>query len=332
MSKSLTLFLSAAALTLSSAARAEAPLNVVASFSILGDMVEEVGGEHVDVSTLVGPDGDAHVFSPSPTDARAVGEADLFIINGLHFEGWLDRLVEASGYEGPIVVASQGIDALSFDEERSAHDHGHEGHDHGHSHDHNHDNNHNHDHSHGDAHAGHDHGAKDPHAWQDLQNGKQYVENIRDALVEADPEHAAAYRDNAEQYIQAIDALDAEVHQRISEIPDANRVLITNHDAFGYFANAYGLDVLSPVGLSTAAEPSAADMAKLIQQIQKRDVKALFLENMTNPALLEQLADETGVAIGGTLYAGALAPKGEASTYLGMFRHNVDTLTDALKD
>ncbi|WP_280570345.1 metal ABC transporter substrate-binding protein [Chromohalobacter sp. 296-RDG] len=332
MSKSLTLLLGAAALTLSSAARAEAPLNVVASFSILGDMVEEVGGEHVDVATLVGPDGDAHVFSPSPTDARAVGEADLFIINGLHLEGWLDRLVEASGYEGPIVVASQGIDALSFDEERSAHDHGHEGHDHGHSHDHNHDNNHNHDHSHDDAHAGHDHGAKDPHAWQDLQNGKQYVENIRDALVEADPEHAADYRDNAEQYIQAIDALDAEVHQRISEIPDANRVLITNHDAFGYFANAYDLDVLSPVGLSTAAEPSAADMAKLIQQIQKRDVKALFLENMTNPALLEQLADETGVAIGGTLYAGALAPEGEASTYLGMFRHNVDTLTDALKD
>nr|CDQ34171.1 Saliva-binding protein [Virgibacillus halodenitrificans] len=332
MSKSLTLLLGAAALTLSSAARAEAPMNVVASFSILGDMVENVGGAHVDVTTLVGPDGDAHVFSPSPTDARAVGEADLFVVNGLHFEGWLDRLVEASGYAGPIVVASQGIDALSFDEERSSHAHQEHGHDHDTDHGHNHDHNHDHDHGHGDGHAGHDHGPEDPHAWQDLQNGKQYVENIRDALVEADPAHAADYRDNAEQYIEAIDALDAKVHQRIGEIPEANRVLITNHDAFGYFANAYGLDVLSPVGLSTAAEPSAADMAKLIQQIQKRDVKALFLENMTNPALLEQLADETGVAIGGTLYAGALASDGEASTYLGMFKHNVDKLTQALDD
>jgi len=327
MPKSLTLLLGAAALTLSSAARAEAPLDVVASFSILGDMVENVGGEHVDVTTLVGPDGDAHVFSPSPLDARAVGEADLFVVNGLHFEGWLDRLVEASGYAGPIVVASQGIDALSFDEERTAHDHGHEGH--GHRQDDSHAG-HDHDHSHGDSHAGHDHGPEDPHAWQDLQNGKQYVKNIRDALIEADPAHADDYRDNAAQYLDAIDRLDDEIHQRISEIPEANRVLITNHDAFGYFANAYGLDVLSPVGLSTAAQPSAADMAKLIRQIQKRDVKALFLENMTNPALLEQLSNETGVAIGGTLYAGALASEGEASTYLGMFKHNVDELTQAL--
>jgi len=320
MSKSLTLLLGAAALTLSGAARAETPLDVVASFSILGDMVENVGGEHVDVTTLVGPDGDAHVFSPSPLDARAVGEADLFVVNGLHFEGWLDRLVEASGYEGPIVVASQGINALSFNEARTAHDHGHEGH--GQSHDHG--------QRHGDSHAGHDHGPEDPHAWQDLQNGKQYVKHIRDALIEADPAHADDYRDNATQYLDAIDTLDDEIHQRISEIPEANRVLITNHDAFGYFANAYGLDVLSPVGLSTAAQPSAADMAKLIRQIQTRDVKALFLENMTNPALLEQLSDETGVAIGGTLYAGALAAKGEASTYLGMFKHNVDELTQAL--
>ncbi|MCK2043183.1 metal ABC transporter substrate-binding protein [Chromohalobacter japonicus] len=325
MSKSLMLLLGAAALTLSSAARAEAPLNVVASFSILGDMVENVGGEHVDVTTLVGPDGDAHVFSPSPTDARAVGEADLFLVNGLHFEGWLDRLVEASGYEGPVVIASRGIDALSFDEEREEHSSDHEGHDHDHAAD----NDHDHDHS---EHAGHDHGPEDPHAWQDLQNGKQYVANIRDALVAADPEHAADYRRNAAQYVEAMETLDAEVHRRIDAIPEANRVLITNHDAFGYFANAYGLDVLSPVGLSTAAEPSAADMAKLIQQIQKRDVKALFLENMTNPALLEQLADETGVAIGGTLYAGALASDGEASTYLGMFQHNVDKLTQALDD
>ncbi|MCK0770292.1 metal ABC transporter substrate-binding protein [Chromohalobacter canadensis] len=317
MSKSLTLLLGAAVLTLSSAARAEAPLNVVASFSILGDMVENIGGEHIDVTTLVGPDGDAHVFSPSPTDARAVGEADLFVVNGLHFEGWLDRLVEASGYAGPVVIASQGIDALSFDEEREEH----ANHDHDHDHDH--------DDSHG---ADQEHGPEDPHAWQDLQNGKRYVENIRDALVEADPAHADDYRRNAGQYIEAIDALDNKVQQRIGEIPEANRVLITNHDAFGYFANAYGLDVLSPVGLSTAAEPSAADMAKLIRQIQERDVQALFLENMTNPALLEQLADETGVAIGGTLYAGALASDGEASTYLGMFKHNVDELTQALDD
>ncbi|WP_204352935.1 metal ABC transporter substrate-binding protein [Salinicola peritrichatus] len=300
-------------------AYAQEPLKVVTSFSILEDMVETIGGDHVAVQSLVGPDGDVHAFSPKPADAQSLADADLIVVNGLQLEGWIDRLIDASEYDGEIVVASDGIKTRAFEGHEDEEDH---------DHDHDHDD---HDHAAAGEEEHHHHGDIDPHAWQDLENGEQYARNIRDALVKIDPAHADDYRANAEQYIEQMKTLDAEAKQRMAQIPEANRLIITSHDAFGYFADAYGLKLLSPVGINTLAEPSASDMAALIQQIETSHAKALFLENMSNPALINQLHEETGIAIGGTLYADALTPDGEGSTYLGMFRHNVDTLIDALE-
>lgn len=297
-------------------AHAQEPLQVVTSFSILDDMVSTIGGDHVSVTSLVGPDGDAHAFSPKPADAQSLADADLVVVNGLQFEGWIDRLVDASGYEGEVVVASNGIDTRSFEGHEDEGDHD--------DHDHQ-------DHATDGEEEHHHHGDVDPHAWQDLQNGEQYARNIRDALVKADPAHADAYRANAERYIDEMEALDKEAKERLSQIPASDRLIITSHDAFGYFADAYDLELLSPVGINTLAEPSASDMGSLIQQIESSHAKALFLENMTNPALINQLHEETDIAIGGTLYADALTAEGEGSTYLGMFQHNVDTLLDALE-
>ena len=293
---------------------AQEPLQVVTSFSILDDMVSTIGGDHVSVTSLVGPDGDAHAFSPKPADAQSLADADLIVVNGLQLEGWIDRLIDASGYEGEVVVASNGIDTRSFE--------GHEG---------DHDDHDDHDHATDGEEEHHHHGDVDPHAWQDLENGEQYARNIRDALVKADPAHADAYRANAEHYIDEMEALDKEAKARLSRIPASDRLIITSHDAFGYFADAYDLELLSPVGINTLAEPSASDMGRLIQQIESSHARALFLENMTNPALINQLHEETGIAIGGTLYADALTAEGEGSTYLGVFQHNVDTLLDALE-
>ncbi|MGM0782787.1 MAG: metal ABC transporter solute-binding protein, Zn/Mn family [Pseudomonadota bacterium] len=292
-------------------------LQVVTSFSILADMVENVGGERVSVTSLVGPDSDTHVYSPSPRDARALAEADLVVFNGLRFEGWMERLIDSSDYAGPRVTASDGIEPLDV----AGHDdHSHD--DHGHSHD---------DHAASDAHDDHEHGDQDPHGWQDLSQGVVYVSNVRDGLIEADPANEASYRDNAERYISELEAADAEIREWLGEIP-AGTSVITGHDSFGYFASAYGLRFLSPVGLSSEAEPSAADMARLIDVIREENVRALFHENMTSPAIIEQLAEETDLSIAGTLYADALAAEGEASTYLGMMRHNARTLHDALAE
>lgn len=314
-----------------SSAQAEERIEVITSFSILADMVEHVGGDHVSVTSLVGPDGDTHVFSPSPTHARTLAEADLVVFNGMQFEGWMERLVDSSEYRGPLVITTEGIDTLAY--------HGHE-HDHAHGHDDGHDDpdahdDHGHDdHGHGEVDSGHDehdHGDQDPHAWQDLKLSKVYVENIRDGLVEADPGNADAYRHNAERYIREIEATDDEIRALLSEIP-ADASVVTGHDSFGYFSRAYGIRFLSPAGLSTDVDPSASDMAQLIDVIREQDVKALFHESMTNPATLDQLAEETGLSIAGVLYADALASDGQASTYLGMMRHNADVLHDALAD
>ncbi|MBS9403492.1 zinc ABC transporter substrate-binding protein [Halomonas sp. TRM85114] len=298
------------------AAIAAERVQVVTSFSILADMVENVGGDHVAVTSLVGADGDTHVYSPSPRDAQAVAEADLVVFNGLQFEGWMERLIDASDHDGLLVIATEGVERLSRGQ---AHD------DHAHDDDHSHDDEHGHD-----EHASHDdHGDDDPHAWQDLAMGKVYVVNIRDGLMEADPDNSDAYTENAERYLQAIEATHAEIRERLTEIPPDTSV-ITGHDSFGYFANAYGLRFLSPVGLSTEGDASAADMARLIDVIREENVGALFHENMTSPAMIEQLAEETGLPIAGTLYADALASEGDASTWLGMMRHNAEVLHEAL--
>ncbi|MGP9764678.1 metal ABC transporter solute-binding protein, Zn/Mn family [Halomonas sp. AOP13-D3-9] len=319
------------------AAMANERVQVVTSFSILADMVENVGGEHVDVTSLVAADGDAHVYSPSPGDARSLANADLVVFNGLLFEGWMERLISASDYAGPLVTATDGIEPLSYaghDEHAEHDDHGHDDHaheEHDHAeHEHEEHEHEEHDHAeHAGEHAGHDHGNQDPHAWQDMHQAEVYVANIRDGLIAADADNADAYRANAEQYLQDMAKVDAEIRALIDEIP-ASTSVITGHDSFGYFSSAYGVTFLSPVGLSTEADPSGASMAALVDVIEQENVKALFHENMTNQSIITQLAEETGLPIAGTLYADALASEGEASTYLGMMRHNAHVLHDAL--
>lgn len=297
----------------------------VASFSILGDMVHRVGGERVKVTTLVGPNGDAHVYQPTPADARAVAAANVVFVNGLGFEGWMDRLVGASGFKGPVVVVSKGVAPLTMAEEE-AHGPGqdpstrsgkapeHAEADYGEV-------------GHGEA----GYRGIDPHAWQDLRIGAIYVRAIADALIAVDPAGADGYRANAEHYLAEIAALDSEVRTAIAALPASRRTIVTSHDAFGYFAAAYGISVVAPEGFSTDSEPSAGDVARLIKQIRAEKIPAVFVESITDPRLIEQIHRETGANVGGTLYTDALSPAdGPAPTYLEMFRYNVRTLTSAL--
>ena len=311
LTRRLVLGLAAAAaasvLAFASPRAADRPLEVVASFSILGDMVGRVGGERVRVTTLVGPDGDAHVFEPRPADAKTVGRAAVIVVNGLALEdGWMPRLLRSAGFGGRVVVASQGIEPLRMAEEAE------------------------------DRHVDKSGASRpalvdDPHAWQNLANGKVYVENIVAGLSAADPAGAATYQANGRAYIAEIAALDGEVRARLAAIPPARRKIVTTHDAFQYFGRAYGLELLAAVGMSTQAEPSAAEVARLIRQIRREKVTAVFLENMSDNRLLAQIARETGARIGGTVYADSLSPAdGPAPTYLAMFRHNLAAFASAL--
>jgi len=284
------------ALLLAAPAPAQERLPVVASFSILGDFVKNVGGDRVAVESLVGPNGNAHVYAPSPNDAKKAADAKLVFVNGLGFEGWLERLVKASGTKAPIVVATQGIKPL---ERAGGHDH--------------------------------DHGRADPHAWQSVANAKIYVANIRDALIAADPTGKDAYAPNAAAYLASLDALEREVKETIARIPAERRRLITSHDAFGYFEDAYGIDFIAPQGVSTEAEASAKDIARIITQVRKQKITAMFLENVSDPRLVRQIASETGAKIGGTLYSDALTDAtGDAASYIGLMRHNLKQLAAAL--
>lgn len=319
------LLASAATLALAAPGHAQEKLDVVATFSILGDIVAEVGGERVAVTTLVGPDGDAHVFQPAPADAEAVAGADVIVANGLGFEGWMERLVEASGTQAALITAAEGITPIAYGEK----DHDHAGHDH--DHDHAHDHEHDHDHAAGAGHHGHDHGEFDPHAWQSVTNVALYVVNIERGLAAADPDGAATFRANAQAYLAELDALDAEIRAAVAALPEDRRTIVTSHDAFGYFAADYGLTFLAPQGVSTEAEASAKDVAALITQIRDAGIAAVFVENIADRRLLDQIAAETGAAIGGTLYSDALSgPEGPAATYLDMMRHNLGQLTAAL--
>lgn len=287
------------------AAPAQAPRGrVVATFSILADMVREVAPPDIEVVALVGPDADAHAFEPSPADGRRLAQADLVVANGLGFEGWIERLVRASGYRGSVAVASRGV------QPRGAGPAGGHVHPAGHRH----------------AHA-----QGDPHAWQDLAHARRYVENIADALVQRWPGREAEVRGRSRDYLARIDRLDAQVRQWLEAVPREQRRVITSHDAFGYFAAAYGVDFLSARSWSTAAEPSAAAMARLLRQVRDQRVKALFVENISDPRLVERIARETGARVGGTLYSDALsAAGGPADTYLKLFEHNARTLAAAL--
>jgi zinc/manganese transport system substrate-binding protein len=276
-----------------------APLPVVTSFSILGDLTQQIGGDKVAVTNLVDVDGDAHVFEPTPNDAKKVTHAALVIMNGLGFEGWMERLTKAANYKGKVVVASDGLkNPLEVEEEGEEHEHGH-----------------------------HHHGAQDPHAWQDITNTRLYVKNIAAALSAKDPANAAVYNVNAVKLDAELVALDTWVKAQIDTVPPEKRQVITSHDAFGYFARAYGVKFLAPVGLNTEDEPSAKEMRLLITQLKTGKVKALFLENMANPAVVEQIGKEAKVVMGGKLYADALSAKdGAAGSYQQMIRYNVGEL------
>jgi len=291
---------------------ARAQIDVVASFSILADMVREVGGDDVRVTALVGPDTDGHAYTPSPADAQALAKARVVVVNGLGFEGWLDRLVRASGFKGPVVVATDGITPLTL---ASGHSHG-----------------------------GHSHSgvgirkpaakrAADPHAWHDLARAQAYAANIAAGLAAADPAHADGYHRRAEAYRATLAGLDGEIRAAIGAVPEARRKVLTAHDAFGYYGAAYGVTFLSPVGLSTEEQPSAKAVAALIRQMKRENIRTVFAENMSDRRLVQQISKEAGGRIGGTLYADALSkPDGPAGTLVLMMKHNTALLVGAMTE
>jgi zinc/manganese transport system substrate-binding protein len=266
-------------------------VNVVASFSILGDFVKNVGGDRVDVTTLVGPNGDVHVYDAAPSDAKTIAGARLLVINGLGLEGWLPRLLQSSGGKAAIISATRGIAPLKVGSDA------------------------------------------DPHAWQSLVNAKIYVTNISDALAAADPADAGVFRANARDYLTKLDALDGEVREAMAKIPPSRRKVISTHDAFGYFAAAYGIEFIAPLGVSTESEASARDIAEIITEIKRQKIPAVFLENISDPRLIRRISAETGARVGGTLYSDSLTgEKGDAPTYIELVRHNIKALTGALAD
>ncbi|GLI92697.1 metal ABC transporter substrate-binding protein [Methylocystis echinoides] len=262
---------------------------IVASFSILGDLVSQVGGDRVSVTTLVGPDGDAHVYQPTTADARRIAQAKLIFVNGLGFEGWLERLIAAAKSKGTIVTLGKGVTARPGEE------------------------------------------GTDPHAWQDVANAKIYVAEIRDALTAADPAGAESYKARADAYLAKLDALDAEIVETLDAIPRDRRRVVSTHDAFGYFSARYGVEFIAPQGVSTEAEASARDIARIIQAVRQNKVGAVFLENVADPRLAKRIAAETGARMGGTLYSDALSgPQEDGANYIDMMRHNVRELAKAL--
>lgn len=269
-------------------------LNVVSSFSVLGDMVQQVGGEHVKVATLVGPDGDPHTFEPSPQDSALLSKADVVVVNGLGLEGWVDRLIKASGFKGELVVASTGVKTHTLDEDGKT--------------------------------------VTDPHAWNSAANGALYAQNILNGLVAASPQDKAALEVSGQRYIGQLNELDNWAKSQFSTIPQEKRKVLTSHDAFGYFGRAYGVTFLAPQGLSSESEASAAQVGALITQIKADGVHTWFMENQLDPRLVKQIASATGAQAGGELYPEALSkPGGVADSYVKMLRHNVELIAASMK-
>lgn len=271
-------------------ASAEDKLKVVASFSIIGDLVSEVAGDNINLQVLVGSDGDVHKYEPTPADAKTIANADIIFINGFGLEGWIERLIKSSGYKGQVVVLSEGITPLILN--------------------------------------GHD----DPHAWQDPQNAKIYITHIRDSLMKADKLHAKKYQEKAVGYAKKLDALDKWIKQKVSEVSVTKRKVVSVHDAFQYFGARYGIQFIPLLGITTESDASAADLAHIVDQIRKNNITAVFLENMTDSRLIEQLESDAGAHVGGTLYSDALSlPEGPAPDYAAMLHHNVNELVVAMQ-
>lgn len=294
--KHLLLSIAAFALSISSL-HAEPALRVLTTFSILGDFVTQVGGDRVVVTSLVGPDQDAHAFDARASDIRHLSRADMVVANGLGFDPWIDRMLAAARFKGVVVIASAGITPLAAIDA--------------------------HDDAHDEAHSG----EADPHAWLDVRNAMQYVRTIEAALAQRDPDGAATYAANASAYLARLDALDDTLRTRLAALPPARRTVVTPHAAFGYFAHAYGLRFLAPAGLSNEAAPSAAAVAALIRQLRRLEVPVVYLETLADSRLIQRIRRETGAQLGGTLHADALSAGGDATTYIGLMEHNLRTLT-----
>lgn len=269
-------------------------VDAVASFTVLADIVQQVGGDHVKVKSLVGPNGDPHTFEPTPQDSEALAKADVVFVSGLGLEGWMDRLIAASGYKGTLVTASKGISTRSMEEEGKT--------------------------------------VTDPHAWNSMHNGEIYARNVMNALIKADPDDAADIRKRGENYIQQLQKLDVWAKNAFAAIPEDKRKVLTSHDAFGYFGQRYHVSFLAPVGFSTEAEASATDVAALIKQLKAEHIHTYFMENQTDPRLVKQIASETAAQPGGELYPEALSDaNGPAPTYVAAFKHNVDVMLHSMK-
>ena len=266
----------------------DSSIRVVTSFSILEDLLNELGGEYVSVVNLVGRNSDAHIYQPKPSDAVAIASADLVVFNGLEFEGWITRLIKNSGYKNKQLIASEEVDAIKNGEEI------------------------------------------DPHAWQSFHNIRVYIQNITSALITLRPQHADEFMQRRQQYLKHLNILEEQLSAQIANIPANKRVVVTSHDAFGYLGREFGIRFLAPLGLSIEVEASAEDVAAIVDQIREQDVRALFVENINNPRLLQRIAAETNVAIGGRLYSDALSEvDGPADTYLNMMQHNIGSLIAA---
>jgi len=303
-----------AAAVVSGQTEADEKAIVVTTFSILADLTQRVAGDHAQVLTLVGPNGDAHVFEPGPRESAELARADLLIANGLGFEPWLERLEDASGFKGKVIAASDGVTPLEGEEEHEGE--AHEGEEHEE-----------------EAHEeGHHHEGADPHAFQDLANAQIYVANIAKGLADVAPDHAADFKANADKLIAEIAALDQQLKADFAAIPQEKRRVLTSHDAFHYFGRAYGIEFVSVQGLSTEAEPTADDLVKVVRQARDGHLSAIFLENMSDPRLAETVAQESGVRMGGELYADALSdPGGPAPDYLSLIRYNAKQLLAAMQ-
>lgn len=291
--KKLPLVLALAALCATPLAMAKT-LETVASFTVLADIVKQVGGEHVEVKSLVGPNGDPHSFEPTPQDSQALAKADVVFVSGLGLEGWMDRLISASEYKGHVVVASAGITTRTMEEEGKT--------------------------------------VTDPHAWNSMKNGEIYASNVMNALIAADPQDANDFRQRGAAYIARLQKLDEWAADQFAAIPAAKRKVLTSHDAFGYFGQRYGVTFMSPVGFSTESEANGADVAGLITQLKKEHIHSYFIENQTDPRLVQQIASATGARPGGELYPEALTEKGGAADSLeAAFRHNVTAMLASMK-
>ena len=291
--KKLPVALALAAICATSSAMAKT-LDTVASFTVLADIVKQVGGDRVHVKSLVEPDGDPHSFEPTPQDSQALAKADVVFVSGLGLEGWMDRLISASEYKGQVVVASTGIATRSLEEEGKT--------------------------------------ITDPHAWNSMKNGEVYASNVMNALIKADPEDASYFRQRGAAYIERLQKLDRWAAAEFAAVPAAKRKVLTSHDAFGYFGQRYGVVFMSPVGFSTESEASATDVAGLIDQLKKEHIHSYFIENQTDPRLVKQIASATGARSGGELYPEALTKKeGPAATYEAAFRHNVTAMLAGMK-